>query len=95
MYYITIQTNSLVALTGRNTSGLIDWGKMGTNANLINLTQYKLCKFDLMTNTNIYILPIDNLKNATQFKQHCLDKYNIEVSIIDEISAKELIESYA
>jgi hypothetical protein len=95
MYYINLKANSLATLVGRKKDGKIDWSAMGINADLINLNNIKMSKTSLDTNKIIYVLAIDNLASANIFKQDCFEKYGVEVSIIDEETAKELIELHS
>lgn len=95
MNYINLETNSLATLVGRKKDGKIDWAAMGTSADLINLSDIKMSKTNLDNNIMMYVLPINNLDAANIFKQHCLDNFNVEVSIIDEETAKQLIELYS
>jgi hypothetical protein len=90
MNYIYLETNSLVTIVGRNSDNKINWDRLGTNADLINLNTVKVCKTRADSNVMAYLLPIDNRKNAESFKEYAFEKYDIEVLILDETEAKEL-----
>lgn len=94
MQYIFLETKSLVTLVGRKANDKIDWEAMGTSADLINLSDIRLSKTNEENNKITYLLPIDNIDAANQFKQKCADKYNIDVEIIDEPLAVELNKQY-
>ncbi len=90
MNYIYLETNSLVTIVGRK-NGKIDWHRMGTSADLINLVDIKLTKTNTQTNKMAYVLPIDNLDSAYSFKNDCINNYGIDVQILSEEEAEELI----
>jgi hypothetical protein len=91
MNYINLETNTLVTLVGRK-NGKIDWANMGTNADLINLTNIKTSKTNPETNKIIYVLPIENLEQANNFRQKCKEKFDVDVSILSEEEAKEIVD---
>jgi hypothetical protein len=91
MNYINLETNSLATIVGRKKDGKIDWHRMGTSADLINLVDIKISKTNTQTNQMAYVLPIINLDSAYSFKNDCLKNYGIDVQIINEQEAKDLI----
>jgi hypothetical protein len=91
MNYIRLETNSLVTVVGRNKDGKIDWHRMGTSADLINLSDIKLSRINTKTDQMAYVLPVMNLDSAYTFKNDCLKNYGIDVQIINEQEAKDLI----
>lgn len=93
MNYISLETNSLVTVVGRNKDGKIDWDRMGTNADLINLSDIKLSRINTKTNIMAYVLPIDNLDSANTFEEYCFYVHGLDVQILNEQAAKELINN--
>lgn len=91
MNYINLETNSLATIVGRKKDGKIDWHRMGTSADLINLVDIKISKTNTQTNQMAYVLPVMNLDSAYSFKNDCLKNYGIDVQIINEQEAKDLI----
>jgi hypothetical protein len=92
MNYIYLETNSLVTIVGRK-NGKIDWHRMGTSADLINLVDIKISKTNTQTNKMAYVLPVMNMDSAYSFKNDCLKNYGIDVQILNEQEAKELIKN--
>ncbi len=85
MKYITLETKSLVDLIGRNEKDKIDWEKIGTNANTINLDDLS---FTVIKNDKIiYLIPVLDEKKAKIFLENAR-QFNVEVKILDKKQAE-------
>lgn len=90
MKYLTLETNALVDLVGRNAKQGIDWESIGTNAKLINLSPINNTVTNVETKGTIYLLPITDETKANKFIIECA-KYDIEAKLITLEEAQTIL----
>lgn len=90
MMYLTLETNALVDIVGRNSKNAIDWEVIGTTAKTINLSPIRNAITNIETNVTIYLLPILNQTNADAFIIEC-SNYSIVATMISRADAEAIL----
>jgi hypothetical protein len=90
MLYLTLETNSLVDIVGRNSKDAIDWELIGTNAKTINLSPIRNAITNIETEKTIYLLPIINQTKADSFIVECAT-YEIVATMITQEDAESIL----
>ncbi len=92
MKYLTLNTMSLVTLAGRNDEEAINWGAIGTSADLINLTPLRNSVQEIGKDGPTYFLPIADEIAAQTFIAKCA-QYGITAELISQTEAETRINT--